>query len=277
MTVDLEEWRVPEELGTKQVPEQVKLQVAREGLRALLNIFDAEQVKATFFVTRYFAERNRALLRDLLGDGHEIGTHGINGVTESVRPPSLEHELLREITSVLEEILGTAPRGYREPYFAIRKNTLTALMQLGYLYDSSILGTWLPVKQYWIRVPSTPFVWKSPVREEKLVELPISVFPKLRIPVGWWWFRKNFGELPLRATARLYFALNQSFVTNVHTWELAKPPQGYAVPFHVAHNCGEESANQIVRVISGLKKSGAEFALMTNLALNTLRAPTVSI
>ncbi len=277
LTVDLEEWRVPEDFRTGRVPEEVKLRVTREGLHVLLEILGEEGVKATFFVTRYFAERNRAILRDLLSAGHEVGAHGTYHVRASHENANRNLESLRETTSALEAVLGTRPRGYREPYFEVRKSTLTALMQVGYLYDSSILGTWLPEKLHWIQVPTTPFVWTSPSREGKLVELPVSVFPKLRIPVGWWWFRKNFGELPLTATARLYFGLDQPIVTNVHPWELAQPPQGYRIPFHVAHNCGGKSAKQIVRLIAGLKNLDAEFVLMTNLAVDTAMEPAVSV
>jgi peptidoglycan/xylan/chitin deacetylase (PgdA/CDA1 family) len=275
LTVDLEEWTVPEDFTLTQVPESVKLEVACRGLNRLMDIFSVEGVKATFFVTTYFAKRNSELLRNILQAGHEIGNHGLEHVRKPRRTLKEEVEAIKESTSVIEKSAGIKPCGYREPYLAISKSTIAALTQVGYLYDSSILGTWLPNKIQWITVPSIPFKWETRIFDEQqnLVEFPLSVIPKLRAPVGWWWFRKNFGESIPLATASLLFRLAQPFIINMHTWELTEIPPGYSVPFHVRFNCGERSVIQIHRLITGLKRLGAEFVLMKTMVLDnpTLR------
>lgn len=283
LTVDLEEWTVPQDFSRKSarpVPEALKLEVTRKGLHKLLDILGLEQVKATFFVTVYFAQRNCTLLHNMLTGGHEIGNHGLD---HNPRPKQTWNEWLetiRKSTRALEESLGTRPYGYREPYFAITRQMIRALMQTGYLYDSSVLGTWLPSRhQQGVAVPSSPFVWNSQIGEDeaRLVELPVSVFPKLRIPVGWWWFRKNCGELIPWVTGKLLFRLAQPFITDVHSWELSEVPEGYGVPFHVKHNCGKRSADQILHLIRRLKRSGAEFVLMKTLALEAPKTRNVRL
>lgn len=144
----------------------------------------------------------------------------------------------------------------------------------------SVLGTWLPSKyQQWVAVPSSPFVWNSEIErgDAKLVELPVSVFSGLRIPVGWWWFRKNCGELFPWITGKLLFRLDQPFTTEMHSWELAEIPEGYRIPFHVRYNCGRSSADQILHLIRRLKRSGGKFVLMKTLALEASKAQNVRL
>ena len=158
--------------------------------------------------------------------GHEIGNHGLEHVPKPRRTLKEEVKGIKESTHSIEESVGIRPCGYREPYLAISKRTIVALMQADYLYDSSIMGTWLPNKNQWITVPSNPFEWKNRTKsQQNLVELPLSVFTKLRVPVGWWLLRKNFGDISPIGTARLLFRLAQPFITNMHTWELTDPHQ----------------------------------------------------
>jgi peptidoglycan/xylan/chitin deacetylase (PgdA/CDA1 family) len=266
LTVDLEEWTVPEDYRTEQLSEAVKLNVAQQGLNTVLNILATQNVKATFFVTAHFAENNKRTLRKMLEAGHEIGNHGLRHRRRSPLNFKEETERIEESTNIIESVTGVKPCGYREPYLSITTNTITALMHTGYAYDSSILGIWLPNKSQWTRVPSTPFIWKMRKSEDKLAELPLSVFPKLRIPAGWWWLRKNLGNSIPLATAKLLFRSAQPFIMNVHTWELTQPPPIYGIPFHIRYNCGQRSARQVIRLITLLKGSGAEFALMKTIA-----------
>lgn len=276
LTVDLEEWTVPEDFRGRQVPENVKLQVSCDGLSRLLSILGQEEVKATFFVTAYFAQRNRSILRSILRSGHEIANHGLEHTRKSTQTLKEKLEEITKSTSAIEDCVGTRPLGYREPYFAIEKSTLRFLIRLGYLYDSSILGTWLPGKLQWISFPSSTFVWKCPENQGKLIELPVSVWSRLRIPIGWWWFRKNFGDSILSGTGNSLFRFVQPFITNIHAWELAELPKSYDMPFHIRHNCGEKSAKQILRLISRVKDSRGKFVLMKNLALEFLAGQSIS-
>ena len=281
LTVDLEEWTVPQDFGGRPrvtVPEAVKLEVARRGLHRLLDILSLEQVKATFFVTAYFAQRNLPLLREMLKAGHEIGNHGLDHGPRAGLTWNEWLEGIRISTHTLEDLLRTKPCGYREPYFAITRQMIGALIRVGYLYDSSVLGTWLPSKyRQWVAVPSSPFVWRIERGDARLVELPVSVFSILRIPVGWWWFRKNCGELIPSITGELLFRLDQPFITEMHSWELAEVPEGYRTPFHVRYNCGRRSADQILHLIRRLKRSGGNFVLMKTLALEVSKAQNVRL
>ncbi len=273
LTVDLEEWTVPEDYGAK-VPETVKLEVSRQGLLRLLEILENEQIRATFFVTAFFAKRNRNLLHEMLRAGHEIGSHGLEHVRVGVQTWHQKLDAVKRSTAIIQDCAGARPVGYREPYFSATYDTILALMYSGYSYDSSILGTWLPGKLQWVKVPSSPFVWSSQGERKlrELVELPVSVFPKLRIPVGWWWFRKNFGESALQATCHLLSKHGQPCITNLHTWELANLPIDYKSPFHIKYNCGGRSIGQIYRFISHTKRTNGDFVLMRDLASEALEA-----
>ena len=272
LTVDLEEWTVPQEFSSRRVPEAIKLEVACVGLKKILHILAMERIKATFFVTAWFAQRNHALLRNILEAGHEIANHGLEHSPRLRRTWNEEIKTIMESTRIIEESARVKLTGYREPYLAATKTTILALMQLGYRYDSSIMGTWLLGKYQWVVVPAVPFEWNTYITgtEGNLIELPLSTFSKLRVPVGWWWFRKNFGESITFATANLLFRLGEPFIMNVHTWELVEVPVAYQVPSHIKYNCGERSTQQIHHLIKRLKYCGAEFVLMKNMALDQL-------
>src|SRR5262245_42714862 len=42
----------------------------------LLDLLDRRQVRATFFVVGWIAERHPELIQDIISAGHEIGSHG---------------------------------------------------------------------------------------------------------------------------------------------------------------------------------------------------------
>ncbi|MCD6288602.1 MAG: DUF3473 domain-containing protein [Candidatus Hydrogenedentes bacterium] len=107
----------------------------------LLDLFDRADVKATFFVLGWVAERYPKLVRRIHEAGHEIASHGFahRMITGS------EHDTFREdvrrAKSVIEDITGSVVIGYRAPTFSVVSETMWALDILadeGYLYDSSI-------------------------------------------------------------------------------------------------------------------------------------------
>lgn len=98
-----------------------------------------------------------------------------------------------------------------------------------------------------------------------MIEIPISVTPILRIPAGWWWFRKNFGDRICGLCFDAIWRRGLPVVCNVHSWELSELPKMERVPAHVKFNCGASSEAQIRRVIAHGKNTGAEFLTMLDL------------
>src|SRR5579872_4883223 len=74
LSFDTEEFDIPEEYG-QQVPEEEKLAVSLNGLNTVLALLEKYSVKATFYTTAFFAEKNPELVNSM-SEVHEIASHG---------------------------------------------------------------------------------------------------------------------------------------------------------------------------------------------------------
>jgi len=98
-------------------------------------------VKATFFILGEVAKKFSSLIRKIVEDGHEIGSHGFSH-KQLFR--LTEEEFQREVADcrkLLEDITSGPILGYRAPAFSIMPQTkwaLEILAQEGFKYDSSI-------------------------------------------------------------------------------------------------------------------------------------------
>jgi polysaccharide deacetylase family protein (PEP-CTERM system associated) len=107
----------------------------------VLEIFDRHNVRATFFVMGWVAERHAALVRRIAAAGHEIGCHSYAHQRIHRQPPEEFRADVRRARRLLEEHSGGKIACYRAPSFSIVRKTLWALDILaeeGFRIDSSI-------------------------------------------------------------------------------------------------------------------------------------------
>ena len=110
----------------------------------LLDILSENNSKATFFISTEYLDAYSSTVTKIYQAGHEIASHGHR---HSVHYDKLSrHELRNELllsAKLLEELTGTKVVGFRTPQF--RKHVLTEeiLLDTGYEYDSSSVGTTL--------------------------------------------------------------------------------------------------------------------------------------
>lgn len=78
-TVDLEEWFCTHNFqGVIKYEEWNKLESRVAGqVERLLGLLDQHEVKATFFVLGWVAERHPALIKKIAREGHEIGSQAL--------------------------------------------------------------------------------------------------------------------------------------------------------------------------------------------------------
>ncbi len=107
----------------------------------LLEMFARYNVRGTFFILGWIAERYPQLAREILDAGHEIACHSydhqfiLNQRREDFRAD------VRRAKQLLEDITGAPVEGYRAPTYSIMEQTLWAieiLVEEGFRYDSSI-------------------------------------------------------------------------------------------------------------------------------------------
>ncbi|WP_132059384.1 polysaccharide deacetylase family protein [Halorussus amylolyticus] len=122
---------------------------------------------------------------------------------------SLEAEV-RKGTRAFEEVLGRDPDGYRAPRFIVNDGDLSTLSDAGFAFDSSICPSYRPGVYNNLDLPTRPYY---PAEAPGLLELPVSVHPRLKIPFEQSYLRL-FGEPYLRLLERS--ALPDLLVFNSH-------------------------------------------------------------
>ncbi len=121
----------------------------------LLDLFAEFDVRATFFVLGWIAEREPALVRRIAAAGHEVASHGYWHKLVYDQAPDQFREDVRTAKAALEAIAGQPVLGYRAPSFSITERSLWALDVLaeeGFAYDASIF----PVRHDRYGIPSAP-------------------------------------------------------------------------------------------------------------------------
>lgn len=85
-----------------------------EELQEMLPVLKQREAKVTFFVSGIWAKNNRALLRQMAADGHEIATHGHRltyGPKDLARMGRLKDDIAQSV-AVIQEITGQTVRFY---------------------------------------------------------------------------------------------------------------------------------------------------------------------
>lgn len=144
-TVDVEDWFQGIELPQSAWAD--KEDRLMRGLDVLLNLLDAADVRATFFVLGWVAKKYPKVIRQLAEDGHEVGSHGLCHEKVYDLSPEVFRKEETEAKTHLEDVTGHPVVSFRAPFFSITKQSLWALdilADLGYQYDCSIspVVTW---------------------------------------------------------------------------------------------------------------------------------------
>ncbi|HMQ56484.1 MAG TPA: DUF3473 domain-containing protein [Anaerolineae bacterium] len=110
--------------------------------RRILRLLAEHNVRATFFVLGWVADRYPQLVKDIAMAGHEIGTHGYwHELIYRQTPDEFAADLNRSLEAIDRACNGCQPAGYRAPAFSITEQSLWALDILrdhNLTYDSSI-------------------------------------------------------------------------------------------------------------------------------------------
>jgi peptidoglycan/xylan/chitin deacetylase (PgdA/CDA1 family) len=131
----------------------------RVGVPRLLEQLRSVDVRATFFVPGFTAERYPDVVRRIVADGHEVGWHGDLHESPHELEVGRQREIIERAAEVLEPLTGSRPIGYRAPWWQLSLESPQLLRDAGFAYDSSLMDDDVP---YLLRTTSEP-----------LVELPV--------------------------------------------------------------------------------------------------------
>ena len=207
----------------------------------LLELCEKHQVRGTFFVLGWVAERWPQMVRAIRDAGHELGTHGQDHRRVTTLNPREFREDVRRSKRTIEDVAGVEVIGYRAPNYSIVRETLWAvdvLSEEGFQYDSSIF----PIRHDHYGIPDFPR-FPRPVKTgngSALQEFPISTvrFAGMNLPfVGGGYLR----QFPMQFIRWGMRHLNQRerrpAIVYVHPWELdpEQPVQPVGVLTRLRH------------------------------------------
>jgi len=115
--------------------------VMREGMPLLLDLYGKYGIKSTFFFTAHIAQLYPEIVRMILRDGHEVGSHGKSHLKENgfdIMPYTRQKEHLEYSKKLLEDISGEEVISFRAPALRVSPLTASALIETGFRIDSSI-------------------------------------------------------------------------------------------------------------------------------------------
>lgn len=237
ISMDVEEFDIPEEFGDRVTAEE-KLSVSHAGLLRALELFDKYDVRATFFITAYWAQQYPVLVKQL-AEKHEIASHLF--YHSSFEEGDLERSRLE-----LERISGQPVKGFRMP--RLRPVDMEALKNAGYAYDASLNPTWLPGRYNHLDKPRIPF------KREDLWIMPSSVSPLCRYPV-FWLSVKNMPMWVTRYFSNRILAKDGLLTFYFHPWEMSDL-RNYQLPGYIRKTSGDHMYDRMDMFLGYLQQKG---------------------
>jgi polysaccharide deacetylase family protein (PEP-CTERM system associated) len=233
LSIDLEDWFCANNLCNvipKEKWDEQELRVVHNTKR-LLDLFEKYNIKATFFVLGWIAERVPYLITQIEELGHEIATHGYSHSLITEVTPELFDKDIEKALAVTQSCVKQKIRGFRAPSFTITENTMWAidiLYKHGIEYDSSVFPVGFHPDY---GISDAPLVvYKI---NENMLEVPLSIVELLgkRIPCSGGGYFRLF---PYYITKYLMKKCNKAgrpVIFYLHPWEIDPEQPRLKLPF----------------------------------------------
>lgn len=187
-----------------------------------LDLLDRYNIKATFFVLGWVAEKQPEIVKEVARRGHELASRGLyHRSTRGITAAEFRDDLKRARAAV-ERASGARVLGYR----AARRWSspadlwaLDILAEEGYAYDSSLV----PLSRGFRAEPWRRFAHEHQSGDKSIWEFPVSTLNLLGwgVPIaGGNYFRQFPHTLLKHAVERWHRANDAPFVMYTHVWEL---------------------------------------------------------
>ena len=136
----------------------------RVSVPRILNVLDKYSVPATFFIPAVTARLHPETIDAVLKapQKHEIGVHGWVHERITDLSPEEERTLTHRAFDFWTERLGHKPAGIRTPSWDFTSETLSIIRELGFSYDSSLMGD------------DRPYEINAAGKPTGLVEMPVE-------------------------------------------------------------------------------------------------------
>jgi polysaccharide deacetylase family protein (PEP-CTERM system associated) len=222
-TFDVEDWFQVENLRAVFPPERwdyCEFRVVTNTKR-ILELLDKYNIKATFFVLGWIAERFPEVVKEIHTKGHEIGSHGYGHI---INYKLSKEELFNDLSKskdILEGIIGEKVLGYRAPNFSITKDVIEILENIGFKYDSSYHpfsknDRYGKLDDYKLNNNDKIFKVSDQLYE---ISLPVLKTNKFEIPLAGGGYFRLYPYFVFEKLFFKYMSNNNLFVMYLHPWE----------------------------------------------------------
>lgn len=190
----------------------------------LLDLFDKNNIKSTFFVLGWVAERHPELVREIAKRGHEVASHGYSHQLIYKQTPAVFREETRRSKEILESLIQDEVLGYRAASYSITNESIWALdilAETGFKYDSSIF----PIRHDRYGIPGArtePHILKTE-SGNTLVEYPLTtkqIFGYKLPAAGGGYFRLYPYFLTRYLLSSIEKETTKPFIFYLHPWEI---------------------------------------------------------
>lgn len=218
-----------------------------EGMPRLFELFETEEIKATFFTTGDTAAKHPGCVESIVASGHELGCHGFSHTSFA----TMDQETARgEITRTNEILREFAPvSSFRAPYLSFPEKFVEILADEGFSLDSSRAA---------YKIKEAPAeVEGGPIRLEASVTSSVLRIPGIiRTP----WF------LLLSSPVTLF----------VHPWEFVDLT-ATRLRYDCRFRTGQPALDRLRSTIRHFKNRGFEFRLVRDHVPDTSPASSSSL
>jgi polysaccharide deacetylase family protein (PEP-CTERM system associated) len=235
-TIDVEDWFHTMDFNFSMETWHTYEDRIEYGINAIIDVLSKHNVKATFFVLGCVAKQHPSLIRRIIAQGHEIGSHGLNHKMITTQNREEFREDVVRSKEILEDLTGKPINLYRSSSWSIVPKTIWALEVLeeeGFICDSSIQPFKTPLSGF-KNAPRLPFYPIINGRKLNILEFPPSVLP------FFYGCLPFCGGLYLRVFPISYikYALKKVNTSNhgmiyTHPWELDFHQPRLKMPMHI--------------------------------------------
>jgi len=239
-------WVLLELAGTQKRSEEG---ILCESLSNILEILDEFGAKSTFFLVGKDIKKHKDCFKQIVENGHEIGNHTYSHNHNFARLTYKEkREEIQKTNKLIKKYLNIDTVGFRAPKYQIDRETFEILEDMHFSYDSSLIPSYHP-KRYpiqWLFAPATPYypsrnkIWKkSKIDHFNVLEIPISVNPFIRMPIGGTYIL-NLGFWWLQINSAILSRFREPMVINFHARDgVNYIPKIEALPGYIYKRKGE--------------------------------------
>lgn len=223
MTVDVEDYfqvsafeAYVDKAQWQNLPRRVE-----DNTHRILDLFAMHEVRGTFFVLGWVAERYPDLVKRIVADGHEIASHGWEHIRVNTQTPVAFRKDIERTRKLLQDLSGEPVYGYRAASYSIGASESWAweeLAQAGYRYSSSIV----PIRHDLYGIPEAPR-FSFATAGGNLLEIPITTVTLAGRNIncgGGGWFRLFPYVFSKWALSRVNATDGEAGIFYFHPWEI---------------------------------------------------------